>query len=198
MGLGSTSHFESSDSSRQSISVERTFKSVHELSKMIAILRPLCSELAGQLEEMELAGKTLSIKMKNKDFDVNTRSISLKGYISCEEDLMKYSTQLLTNYQPENLRLLGVRLSSLVDQNEINGNGNLQNFVHMFEYDSDAIKCPICLKAIGKEETDPKVNEHIDFCLAKQIVDHDHVEEKFDQSNLDKRRKTLDSFFKKL
>jgi hypothetical protein len=104
----------------------------------------------------------------------------------------------LTKYQPENLRLLGIRLSSLIDQNEINGNGDLQNFVQTLEYDSDAIKCPICLRPIGKEETNPKVNEHIDYCLAKQVVDQGQVGEKSDHSSLSKKRKTLDSFFKKL
>lgn len=138
---------------------------------MIDALQPLCQELAAELENKELVGRTVSIKTKTVDFDVSTRSLTLKHSIQSESELFKYASQLLTKHQPVNLRLLGVRISglSLASDEDDDHQQLISDFVHKF--DSEAVKCPICLKPISEANSDGTIiNAHIDECLTRRAL----------------------------
>ena len=67
-----------------------------------------------RLAQQKVAGKTLTLKIKYSDFSIQTRSKTLKDYISSKEEIMLYISELL--YQDrlsDSVRLLGISVSHL-------------------------------------------------------------------------------------
>lgn len=187
LGLGGT-FGESVYGERKSMSVERTFKRVTLLSDMQDILQKLCVQLAEDLCEEELAGKTVGIKMKTTTFDVITRAVTLEMPISEADDIYKHASKLLSKNRPVDLRLLGVRLAGLVAKEDSPKYRTLDDFAP--ESSVTRADCPICGNQIDCHPDDTiRINEHIDKCLGSPPSNT--------TESIKKPRITLDAFIAK-
>ncbi|XP_030647710.1 DNA polymerase kappa [Chanos chanos] len=122
LGLGST-HRER-DSERKSMSTERTFSEMSDLEEQYALCRELCEDLAQDLQREGLKGKTVTLKLKNVDFEVRTRAFTLQCPVCTTEEIFAAAKDLLkaevdhVSPQPLKLRLMGVRVSSFINVEE--------------------------------------------------------------------------------
>jgi len=99
---------------RKSLAAERTFE--QNLSSELFMLDKLdhiATEVAKRLKQHELAGKTITLKIKYSDFKMQTRSKTLPYFINEKSVILDAATSLL--YQDElknSVRLLGISLSN--------------------------------------------------------------------------------------
>uniref|UniRef100_A0A8C7U679 DNA polymerase kappa n=1 Tax=Oncorhynchus mykiss TaxID=8022 RepID=A0A8C7U679_ONCMY len=111
MGLGST-HIER-DGERKSMSTERTFGEMGALEEQFSLCRELCQDLAQDLQKEALKGKTVTLKLKNVNFEVKTRAWTLPCAVATTEELFAVAKDLLkteidnVSPQPLRLRLMG-------------------------------------------------------------------------------------------
>uniref|UniRef100_A0A674EQS9 DNA polymerase kappa n=1 Tax=Salmo trutta TaxID=8032 RepID=A0A674EQS9_SALTR len=122
MGLGST-HIER-DGERKSMSTERTFGEMSALKEQFSLCRELCQDLAQDLQKEALKGKTVTLKLKNVNFEVKTRAWTLPCAVATTEELFAVAKDLLkteidnVSPQPLRLRLMGVRVSSFASADD--------------------------------------------------------------------------------
>ncbi|XP_068461244.1 DNA polymerase kappa [Clinocottus analis] len=116
LGLGSTSiprHEE-----RKSISTERTFKELSNVEEQLSFCRELCEDLAEDIKKEGLKGKTVTLKLKNVNFEVKTRALTLPYAVTTVDEIFAVAKDLLKteidNESPQllRLRLMGVRISA--------------------------------------------------------------------------------------
>lgn len=99
----------------KSVGAERTFN--ENLSSEIFMLERLDSiatELEKRLKKSEIAGKTITLKIKYSDFSLQTRSKTLPYFIANKGLILEIAKELL--YQEElhnSVRLLGISLANL-------------------------------------------------------------------------------------
>lgn len=99
----------------KSIGAETTFET--NLSSEVFMQEPLkqlSKELSGRLRRKGLAGKTVTLKIRYSDFNLQTRSRTLPYFVSGEDLLYDTAMELL--YQDrieESVRLLGITVSNL-------------------------------------------------------------------------------------
>lgn len=100
---------------QKSIGVEETFwENLLDDEAVFKNLKMICSELEGRLTKKEIKGKSLTLKIKYKDFSVFTRSRTQEVYYGNAEDFYETAKKLweLRPYDKP-IRLLGVSLSNL-------------------------------------------------------------------------------------
>jgi DNA polymerase-4 len=99
----------------KSVGAERTFS--ENLSSEIFMLERLdhiASELERRLKKSEIAGKTITLKIKYSDFTLNTRSKTLPYYIADKALILETAKELLYQEELQNsVRLLGISLANL-------------------------------------------------------------------------------------
>jgi DNA polymerase-4 len=100
---------------RKSLAAERTFS--ENLSSEIFMLEKLehiAEEVSKRLIKSNIAGKTLTLKIKYSDFTLQTRSKTLPYYISDKAIILETAKDLLYQEKLSNsVRLLGISLSNL-------------------------------------------------------------------------------------
>ncbi|XP_006873368.1 PREDICTED: DNA polymerase kappa [Chrysochloris asiatica] len=122
LGLGST-HLER-DGERKSMSVERTFSEISKAEEQYSLCQELCSELAHDLQKEGLKGRTVTIKLKNVNFEVKTRASTVSSVVSTAEEIFAVAKDLLRTEidadfpHPLKLRLMGVRISSFPNEED--------------------------------------------------------------------------------
>ncbi|KAK6306261.1 hypothetical protein J4Q44_G00231860 [Coregonus suidteri] len=122
LGLGST-HIER-EGERKSMSTERTFGEMSALEEQFSLCRQLCQDLAQDLQKEDLKGKTVTLKLKNVNFEVKTRAWTLPCAVATTDELFAVAKDLLkteidnVSPQPLRLRLMGVRVSSFVSADD--------------------------------------------------------------------------------
>lgn len=100
---------------QKSVGVEHTFwDDINEDEELYSKLKSLSEELENRLSKKEIKGKTLTLKIKYKDFTQYTRSKTQEVYYENAQDLYE-TAQKLWELRPFNkaIRLLGLSLSNL-------------------------------------------------------------------------------------
>jgi DNA polymerase-4 len=99
----------------KSVAAEHTFS--ENLTSEIFMLKKLekiADELERRLKKYQIAGKTITLKIKYSDFTQQTRSKTLPYFISDKSLLYEVSKELLMQERMKNsVRLLGISLSNL-------------------------------------------------------------------------------------
>ena len=103
---------------RKSMGVERTFRPTRDRKLLDQLLMEYAEELEQDLSSRNIHGKTLTVKIKDEDFESHTKSRTFHHYISGKEELYQLSCILLQEMEwDKSLRLLGISLSNLMDRN---------------------------------------------------------------------------------
>ena len=99
----------------KSVGAERTFS--ENLSSEIFMLERLnhiAEELERRLKKSNIAGKTVTLKIKYSDFTLNTRSKTLSYFIADKNLILETAKELLYQEELQNsVRLLGISLANL-------------------------------------------------------------------------------------
>ncbi|WP_299533321.1 DNA polymerase IV [Ulvibacterium sp.] len=99
----------------KSVGAERTFS--ENLSSEIFMLQRLehiAEELERRLKKSNIAGKTITLKIKYSDFTLQTRSKTLPYFIADKVLILEMAKELLYQEQLQNsVRLLGISLANL-------------------------------------------------------------------------------------
>ncbi|XP_070761056.1 DNA polymerase kappa [Enoplosus armatus] len=118
LGVGST--YIARHEERKSMSTERTFKELSKAEEQLSLCRELCEDLAEDMRKEGLKGKTVTLKLKNVNFEVKTRALTLPYAVATVDDIFAVAKDLLKTErdnespQPLRLRLMGVRISAFV------------------------------------------------------------------------------------
>jgi len=108
---------------RKSVGKETTFeRDLADRQEMFVALEHLAEQVESRLVELEMAGKTVTLKLRWHDFQLVTRSISIASPIQDAQTMVRSLRPLLDHLLMENkpVRLLGVTLSHLVSSHELN------------------------------------------------------------------------------
>ncbi|PRX51522.1 DNA polymerase IV [Salegentibacter salegens] len=100
---------------RKSLGAERTFnENISSEIFMLERLENIAEEIERRLKKSNVAGKTLTLKIKYSDFTLQTRSKTISFYISSKELILENAKELLYQEKMKNsVRLLGISLSNL-------------------------------------------------------------------------------------
>ena len=101
---------------RKSYGKERTFsEDVGDLNWVQNFLEELAGSISEGMRKIPTAGKTITLKVRYKNFDTITRSQSLAHYTNKAEEIATVAKQLLEQTEAGNrkIRLLGISLSNL-------------------------------------------------------------------------------------
>ncbi|KAG9355060.1 hypothetical protein JZ751_001773 [Albula glossodonta] len=104
--------------------LERTVGEISSVEDLYELCRGLCQDLAQDLKKEGLKGKTVTVKMKNVNFEVKTRASTLSSVVSREEEIFSVAKDLLkaeidnVSPHPLRLRLMGVRVSGFVNSDD--------------------------------------------------------------------------------
>lgn len=97
----------------KSLSAENTFST--NLSSevyMLKHLKEIAESVEKRLKKNQLAGKTVTLKLKYSDFSIQTRSKTLSYYVTSKELIIATIKELLYQEKPRNsVRLLGIAVS---------------------------------------------------------------------------------------
>ena len=100
---------------RKSLAAERTFST--NLSSEIFLVEKLdqiATEVSKRLQRINIAGKTLTLKIKYSDFKLQTRSKTLTYFISTTDVIFEHAKELLFQEGLQNsVRLVGISISNL-------------------------------------------------------------------------------------
>ncbi|MCG8373299.1 MAG: DNA polymerase IV [Balneolales bacterium] len=101
---------------RKSYGKERTFsEDIGELDWIQNFLEELAGSISEGMKKIPTAGKTVTLKVRYKNFDTITRSCSLAHYTNKADEIATIAKQLLeqTEAGQRDIRLLGISLSNL-------------------------------------------------------------------------------------
>ncbi|XP_033376201.1 DNA polymerase kappa isoform X2 [Parus major] len=111
LGLGSTH-------------LEKTFSEINTAEDQYSLCRELCRDLAQDLQKEGLKGRTVTLKLKNVNFEVKTRASTVLSSVSTEEEIFTVAKDLLGTEidsvapHPLRIRLMGVRVSGFLTEEE--------------------------------------------------------------------------------
>ncbi len=111
---------------RKSIGAERTFgENLVEIHQMKEKLHPIIETVYKYMHTTDNFGRTVTLKAKRADFTQITRSKSFASEIITKTDLVDIVFELLENNKQEleQIRLLGVSISNLQNEHQVEGTG---------------------------------------------------------------------------
>jgi DNA polymerase-4 len=100
---------------RKSLGAERTFsENISSEIFMMERLENIAEEIERRLKKSNVAGKTVTLKIKYSDFTLKTRSKTLHYFIRDKSIILETAKELLFQEKMENsVRLLGITLGNL-------------------------------------------------------------------------------------
>lgn len=101
---------------RKSIGKERTFsEDVSDLEWIRNFLTELAEKISQSMKKLDASGRTITLKVRYKDFETVTRSYTLHHYTNKTGELSETAIRLLneTEAGAREVRLLGISVSSL-------------------------------------------------------------------------------------
>jgi len=100
---------------RKSLAAERTFfENLSSEVFMLEKLNNIAAEVEKRLKKSNVAGKTITLKIKYSDFTLQTRSKTLPYFVSNKTIILETAKSLLYQEKMKNsVRLLGISLSNL-------------------------------------------------------------------------------------
>lgn len=101
----------------KSVSSETTFnEDLHTMDELRPILRKLSEKVSARLKAKDIAGGTLVLKLKSRDFKQRTRSRALGDPTQLADKIYKEGISLLTpELDGTRFRLIGIGVSDLTD-----------------------------------------------------------------------------------
>jgi DNA polymerase-4 len=121
---------------RKSIGKERTFREdIADLGWINNFLDELSEKIAASMQQKNVSGKTVTLKVRYADFETITRSTSYSYHINGTGDIAESAKTLLeqTAVGPREVRLLGITLSNL----NLNERGHFKQLEIPFEARSE-------------------------------------------------------------
>ncbi len=105
----------SPDRETKSVSAETTFEDdISDPAALAQTLYRLCEKVSGRLKKQEIAGRTLTLKLKTADFKLRTRARALSEPTQLASRMFGPARELLAREAVgERFRLIGVGLSDL-------------------------------------------------------------------------------------
>ena len=104
---------------RKSYGVERTFEPTKDPEKLKALLREYSKGVYHYLDENNLMARTLTLKIKDRDFKTITKSHTGYDYIKDEESIIDIVLKLFDEVKlNKQVRLIGVTASNLTYRDE--------------------------------------------------------------------------------
>lgn len=104
------------DRIRKSIGKERTFsEDVIDMEWIESFIRELSGKVASAMEKLDAKGKTVTLKIRYKNFETVTRSISVQHYLNSAGEISELALHLLNDTEAgmREVRLIGVTVSNL-------------------------------------------------------------------------------------
>ena len=108
------------DRTRKSLGAERTFsENISSELFMKERLEQIAQEIEKRIAQSDVAGKTVTLKIKYRDFKTQTRSKTLEHYIRSKDLILATAIELMEQERfRESVRLLGITLSNLNTQED--------------------------------------------------------------------------------
>lgn len=107
---------------RKSLGKEKTFRTdIGDIEELKAYLKTIATRICQKLQEKNYRIKTISLKIKYANFEVNNKSFSGKYYVNDFETIYNTAVKLLLNCFDTNrkLRLIGISTSNLLKPEDI-------------------------------------------------------------------------------
>lgn len=145
MGCGGIMHreFGAESSDRKSISCERTFSGTADLEFLDDLLKKLCRELEQELQEKDLVCKAVAVKIKTARFEVKTRNRNLLLWTNSKQNIFHTAWSVFMTFYNESpdfmIRLLGVRVSTLMKANEAASSATQTTIKNFFSVKEDSV-----------------------------------------------------------
>lgn len=121
----------------KSVGAERTFN--ENLSSEIFMLERLdhiAKELERRLKKANIAGKTITLKIKYSDFTLNTRSKTVPYFVADKALILETAKELLYQEELQNsVRLLGISLSNLNTDTKSNAKNEDKSILVQLKFD---------------------------------------------------------------
>jgi DNA polymerase-4 len=112
-------------------SFERDLHAVRDKAELGELFTRLCTQVAADLQRKGYVGKTIGIKLKYDDFKSVTRDQTLDTYTADAQTIRQVAGQCLKRVPlTQRLRLLGVRVGSLVKASEYDANQPVGHVEH--------------------------------------------------------------------
>ena len=93
------------------------------------VFEKLSKSVAERLKVKYLAGTTISIQIRNDDWQNSTRSKTFRNAVQNADEIFEIAWKLFTEHWDETpIRLIGITVSNVVDQSELTQQLNLFNF----------------------------------------------------------------------
>ena len=109
-------------------SFERDLHAVRDKAELGELFTRLCAQVAADLQRKGYVGKTIGIKLKYADFKSVTRDQTLDTYTANAQTIRQVAGQCLKRVPlTQRLRLLGVRVGSLVKASEYEDNKPIEH-----------------------------------------------------------------------
>ena len=109
-------------------SFERDLHAVRDKAELGELFTRLCTQVAADLQRKGYVGKTIGIKLKYDDFKSVTRDQTLDTYTADAQTIRQVAGQCLKRVPlTQRLRLLGVRVGSLVKASDYEKNKPLEH-----------------------------------------------------------------------
>ncbi len=100
----------------KSVSAETTFDTdIEDVGEICTAALSLSRKVAARARRNDLMGHTVTVKLRSRDFSTKTRSRTLSEATDVSHEIYTVASQLVRDNVTSPIRLVGVRLSGLVD-----------------------------------------------------------------------------------